>query len=219
MDFTLTQGPAFTLTRDGTLISPGAVPAIFPGPLASPFFSSQVTPGELEQLQDMIEAIGLPEMTNEKDDDATSTVADATTAMVTYWDSEGAHIYSVYALGVFDAAKPATRATEDLIDILTTLAGRDATAWPGDQVQVVAIPGAIDPGFTDEREWPLEEGVETWEEVFDMRCAVLDATVLDSFADANQATTFPSPEPEWAEVFRLAIRPLHPGETGCEVPS
>jgi hypothetical protein len=104
-DFALTQGPTYTLTRDGILISPAAVPAIFPGPLVTPYMSSQVTPGELDQLQDMIEAIGLPEMVDEYDNDAIDFVADAHTTVVTYWDSEGAHAYSVYALGIAEPTK------------------------------------------------------------------------------------------------------------------
>lgn len=217
-DFALTQGPTYTLTRDGILISPAAVPAIFPGPLVAPYLSSQVTPGELEQLQDMIEAIGLPEMSDERDDDATATVADAHTTVVTYWDENGAHTYSVYALGIAEPRREATRELQEMITVLESLAGRDFAEWTGDQVQLVAIPGAIDPELSEEREWPLDESVETWDEVADMRCAVMDASVLDEFTGANQATTFPSPDPRWAEAFRLAVRPLHPGETGCEVP-
>lgn len=217
-DFALTQGPTYTLTRDGTLISPGAIPAIFPGPLVTPYQSSRVTPGELRQLQDMIEAIGLPEMTDERDDDATANVADASTTVVTYWDEDGAHTYSVYALGIFEPRREATKRLQQMITVLETLAGRSAAGWQGEQIQLVAIPGSIDPEFGEERDWPLDEGVDTWEELADMRCAVMDASVLDEFTDANQATTFPSPDPQWAEVFRLAVRPLHPGETGCELP-
>lgn len=215
----LTQGPAFTLTRDGTLISPGAVFAIFPGPLVSPYYSLQVTPGELDQLQDMIEAIGLPDMVREMDDDAIATVFDAHTTVVTYWDENGAHTYSVYALGIAEPQREESRRLLEMLTALETLAGRSSVEWVGDQVQLVAIPGAIDPEFFEEaEEWPLDETVDTWDEIAGMRCAVLDASVLDEFAGANQATTFPSSDPTWAEVFRLVVRPLHPGETGCQVP-
>ena len=217
-DFALTQGPTYTLTRDGILISPAAVFAIFPGPLVTPYMSSQVTAGELGQLQDMIEAIGLPDMADEQDNDGINTVADAHTTVVTYWDSDGAHTYSVYALGIAEPRREATRGLHQMVTVLETLAGRDFTEWTGDQVQLVAIPGAIDPEFAEEREWPLDEVVDTWDEIGGMRCAVLDASVLEEFAGTNQATTFPSPDPAWAEVFRLAVRPLHPGETGCFVP-
>jgi hypothetical protein len=217
-DFALTQGPTYTLTRDGILISPAAVPAIFPGPLVTPYMSSQVTPGELDQLQDMIEAIGLPAMVDEYDNDAIDFVADAHTTVVTYWDSEGAHAYSVYALGIAEPRREATRALQQMVTVLETIAGRSAAEWLAEQVQLVAIPGAIDPEFGEEREWPLGESVDTWAELAGMRCAVMDASVLDEFTDANQATTFPSPDPQWAAVFRLAVRPLHPGEAGCELP-
>src|SRR5690554_6204015 len=217
--FFLTQGPAFTLTRDGKLISPGAVPAIFPGPMVTPYFSSQVTPGELSQIQDMIEAIGLPDMVREMDDDAIATVFDAHTTVVTYWDENGAHTYSVYALGIAEPQREESRRLQEMITVLETLAGRSSVEWVGDQVQLVAIPGAIDPElFEEAEEWPLDETVDTWDEIASMRCAVLDASVLEAFAGANQATTFPSPDPAWADVFRLAVRPLHPGETGCQVP-
>ena len=207
-----------TLTRDAILLSPGRVPAIFPGPLVMPSMSSQVTPGELDQLEDMIEAIGLPDMTDERDDDAGATVADASTTVVTYWDENGAHRYSVYALGITEPQREATEGLQKMITVLETLAGRDFTEWTGEQVQMVAIPGAIDPEFAEEREWPLDATVDTWDEINGVRCAVLEASVLDQFEGANQATTFPSPDPAWAEVFRLVVRPLHPGETGCAAP-
>lgn len=217
VDFALTQGPTYTLTRDGILISPAAVPAIFPGPLVTPYMSSQVTPGELDQLQGMIEAIGLPDMVDEHDNDAATFVADAPTTVVTYWDSAGAHTYSVYALGIVEPRREATRGLRQMITVLETIAGRGAAEWMEEKVQLVAIPGVLDPEFGEELEWPLGESVDTWAELAGMRCAVMDASVLEEFTGANQATTFPSPDPQWAEVFRLAVRPLHPGETGCEL--
>lgn len=219
-DFALTNGPYLTLTRDGLLISAAAVPAIFPGPLVTPYMASQVSPGEMDQLRGMIEDSGLPDITDEWDDDASNTVADAHTTVVTYWDDDGnPHRYSVYALGIQPPRREMSRAVADMITILETLTGNDATDWQGEKYQFVAIRGPIDPGFPDEREWPLEETVDTWTELAGMRCAVLDGTVLGEFAEANQATTFPSPDPAWSDVFRLAVRPLHPGETGCEMPA
>jgi hypothetical protein len=218
-DFFLTRGPTYTLTRDGRLISPGAVPAIFPGPLVMPHWVSQVTPGEMGQIERMIGSIGLPDMIDERDDDNPGGVADAPTTVVTYWDDDGqAHRYSVYALGIQPNPRREARELQELITVIETLAGRDATEWVAEQYQFVALPGALDPEFSGEMDWPLEETVDTWDEINGLRCAVLGADDLPRFAEANQATTFPSPDPAWADVFRLAVRPLHPGETGCEVP-
>ncbi len=48
-----------------------------------------------------IEEIGLPEMTDERDDTQMNNVADASTYVVTFFDAEGQeHKYSVYALGL-----------------------------------------------------------------------------------------------------------------------
>jgi hypothetical protein len=216
-EFFLTAGPTYTLTRDGFLLSEGAVLAIFPGPLVTPYWQAKVTPAELDQIREMIGKIGLDEMVDEHDE-GPSGVADAPTTVVTYWDDRGEpHRYSAYALGFGNPGREESRQVQDLISVLEQLAGREAEPYEAEKYQFVAIPGAIDPTMSTDMEWPLEEGVDTWKEINGFRCAVLDAADLEQFADANQATTFASPDADWAEEFRLAVRPLHPGETGCEV--
>lgn len=220
VDMIMGRGPVYTLTPDGQLIFEGAVPAIFPGPLLPNQLVTGVSDGEMRQIRNMIERMGLPAMVDEVDDANTSHVADAHTTVITYWDADGAHRYSVYALGMGTGApRPATRVVEELVGVLDTVAHTgDSVPYQPDRVRVIAGEGTVDPEFADLRDWPLPDtDLASWEDLGNgWRCRVFDGAVLARFDDATSVTTWRSPTlGDGPAELGLIVRGLHPGEEDC----
>jgi hypothetical protein len=223
IDWILRRGPLYTLTSDGRLISEGPVPAIFPGPLVTPYWVTQLTDGEMRQIREMIDGMGLAEMVEESDDSNADFIADATTEVITYWDADGTHRYSVYALGLEgdrQPSRPATRVFAELRIVLDTIAfsGRAQTPYQPDQIRVIAGEGMIDPEFTDIRDWPFPDtDLGDFDRVDDTWwCLAFDASALGPFIDATQATMWRNPVPgEHPAEIQLLVRALHPGEDDC----
>jgi hypothetical protein len=216
------RGPVYTLTAGGRLVSEGPVPAIFPGPLLPNYLITVVTDGEMRQIRNLIERMGLPDMVDEVDDSNTTHVADAHTTVITYWDTRGTHRYSVYALGMgMGTPPPATRVLEEFVGVLDTLAfTRDSIPYQPKRVRVLAAEGTVDPDFADLREWPLPDtDFSDWVDALGLSCKAFDADVLEVFESATQVTTWRSPTPgEGPAELTLIVRGLHPGEGDCPEP-
>ena len=221
VEFVLGRGPTYTLLNDGRLISEGPVAAIYPGPLVPNYLVGQVSEDDLAAILSIVDDMGLDEITEVADDSAADFVADATTEVVTYWDENGTHVYSVYALGIEpDPENPMTAGFLALLDAIgNALATVDAVPYEGETARVVAgvAMAPIDPEFEDVREWPLDDDTESWTELPNgWRCQVFDSEILTRFEDATQATTWLHPDPMMdAPTYTLLVRPLHPGEPDC----
>jgi hypothetical protein len=222
----LGRGPTFTLTADRRLIFEGPVIAIYPGPLLPNYQVARLSETQVDEILALVDRIGLPDMEHETDDSAASKVADATTEVVTYWDDNGVHQYSVYGLGIDpDRSNPATAATFELVETLATAGfeGETETYQP-DRVRIIAGVAVVapDPEFEDVRPWPLEgEDPTLWTELqLGFTCTVLGPEVLELFAEATQVTQWLHPvETMDAPPFTLLVRPLHPGEPDCPTTS
>lgn len=220
MELVLGRGPRYTLVADGRLIHQGPVIAIYPGPLLPNYLVSQINEDQMNTVLELVDEIGLPEMENQIDDTAARFVADATTEVVSYWDSEGEHSYSVYALGIEpDSSNPSTDAFTELLVVLDQLAAQgSAVAYQPERVQVIAGVGFADPEFADVRGWPLDNtDFSDWETLpNEWVCTTYGPEVLDIFADANQTTQWTHPDPMMdTPALTLLVRPLHPGESDC----
>jgi len=218
-ELALTAGPSFTLTTDGRLFTPGAVPAIYPGPLVYPYFVSQITPGHLGQIQTMIERIGLPDMDDVVEDTASDFLADAGTTVITYWDSNGEHRFSVYALGFADRASQAAKDFAELRDVLQELSWRnEPTDYEPERFRVVAGQGMldVDEDFVDVRPWPLPDtDLSSWSLVeHGWVCRAFGVEFLDQFLNASQVTRWTNPS-QGSEDLTLYVRLLLPGEDNC----
>jgi hypothetical protein len=218
----LGRGPTYTLLADGRLVFEGPVILVYPGPLLPNYQETQLTDDEVDELTGLVEAIGLPGMVSETDDSAAAQIADATTEVVTFWDENGKHEYSVYGLGIEpDPAKAATAATLDLVEALSTMGfSGEARPYEPDRVRVIAgvSQTAPDPAFEDVRAWPIDgEDPTEWSELsLGFTCTVLGPETLELFADATQATQWLHPtETMDAPPFNLLVRPLQPGEPDC----
>ncbi len=150
-----------------------------------------------------------------------NSVADATTEVVTYWDGEQFHQYSVYALGIGTNPNPATAATAELVGALSEAAfSGSSEEYLGDRVRVISGVAQVapDPGFEDVRAWPLDgEDPNHWTELnLGFTCKVFGPEVIGTFRGATQVTQWLHPNPMMdAPPFVLLIRPLHPGEPDC----
>jgi hypothetical protein len=223
VEFVVNQGPSLVLERDGTVISQGPQIEIYPGPLLANWQESQLDDETMLFVLEELDAIGFPEIDRVDNTEITG-VADAPTTSVTFYNQDGEHVFSVYALGIADQG-----ITDARVPILANLVQElyDATALVTGQsyepsaIQVVAGEAgefdANDPtvNFLD---WPLadayadmsETGVEGW------RCAAYEGeqaqSLLEVFSGANQATYFTADGVD----YRFQVRPLFPGEEPCE---
>lgn len=213
----INNGPRYTILGDGTVIFPGVIPLLYPGPLVHPYMKASLSGSQLDSIIAMIDRMGLPEMGSEHDDSATQFVADATTEVITFWDEAGKHTYSVYALGIQDDPVPATEAFKELVETLDRFtAETEAEPYQPESYRVVAGETFVDPEFEDVRPWPLTgETPEDWESLPNgWTCTTITASEAEAFTDASQATTWENPDGEGDPVY-LLVRPLFAGEGAC----
>lgn len=224
LELLLANGPSYTVMSDGELILPGAVEEIYPGPLIPPYWVEHLSDDDMGLIMDLVREIRLPQMVDETDDSAASYVADATTEVITYWDENGAHRYSVYALGISanplnpdEPADPRTEAFRQLFEMLGGLAPGDSTPYRPESVRVIAGLSTLgtDPEFVDVRDWPFSDDTpDTWSRLDqNWSCKAFGTEILDQFSDAKQTTTWSLRDDE----YQLLVRPLLPGEPDCPV--
>ena len=221
LEVALNQSPSFTLLTDGMLIFRGAIPAIFPGPLLPNLQQVKLTADQMNDVRVLIDAIGLPDITDYVNNDANSFVADASSTVAIYVDDDGVtHRMSVYALGL----------QEDMPDELANLSllaekldsfsyeGPAGEPYNADTVIVRVLEGGnFGAEFEDVRPWEFAfEPGEVPIQMPDIPCHVLEGdsadAVLALLAGATQVT-------QWEHTngtFTVLGRGLLPGETGCD---
>ncbi len=220
IEYLLAGGPAYTLLADGRLTHKGPAVGAYPGPLVRGYLVTPLDGEAMDSILALVSRIGLPDIGFEHDDSAADRVMDAGNAVITYWDDQGQHIYSVYALGLGDfSSRSATKAFEELLGLFQhlTVTG-SSTPYQPERVRVIAGIGFTDPESDDVRNWPLPDTeLSTWMPLRDSWvCRTYGPEVLDLFADATELTRWRQPEPMMdAPVYTLLIRPLHPGEPDC----
>jgi hypothetical protein len=218
VEIALGNGPRYTLLGDGRLIFQGVQTLQFPGPLVAPFFVAQLDGGQMNAVLAMVDDIGLPEFEDEVDDSANNVVADATTETITFWDENGEHRLSVYALGIEETPSERNAAFLELIETFDRFtASADAEPYVAERIQVLSGPGFESDGFADHRPWPLDEAWDEWVELdIGWTCRIFESSVLETFSDATQATTWEIPDVfSYSAPVKLLVRPLFPGESDC----
>lgn len=228
VEWNLGRGPTFTLTDDRRLVFPGVTTLEYPGKLIPNYQVGHLSDEQFAEVRRLLDEMDLGSVTDEHDGSVVN-VADASTEVIRYWDDEGVHRYSVYALGITDEPRSErTAAFSELFEYLHEISATiDAEEYQPQQIRVVAGPDyeGQDPQFIDIRAWPLEgENPEDWAEFATIAedqvwtCKVFEGSVAETFSEATQATRWMHPtESGDAQNFNLLVRPLHPGEEGCEL--
>lgn len=222
VEWNLGNGPMFTVTKGGEFVFPGVTTLEYPGRLVPSYFSAQLDEDQLARINELLTVMGIAAIDDEHDD-SVDNVADASTEVIRFWDEDGVHKYSVYALGITDnPASDTTAAFADLVDYLHELSGTvEGGEYQPERVRVVAGPyqGGFDAEFERIEEWPLEgENPDDWDTFTtvgedEWTCKAFDTSTLEVFADARQTTIYTHPE-DGSQV-QLLVRPLHPGEEDC----
>ena len=224
VEYLLGSGPHYTLLADGRLIHRGPSVGAYPGPLVTGYVVTSLDAETMNPILELVTEIGLPRIDFEYDDSAADRVMDAGNTVITYWDQNGQHVYSVYALGLGEfSSRRSTKAAEDLVTLLDRVAAAGPVEpYRPDRVRVLAGVGIPDPEIGDVRDWPLPDSdLASWTPVATpfgeaWACRVYGPEIVDVFADATELTRWTPPEPAGdAPPYTLLVRPLHPGEPDC----
>lgn len=218
IEFVYNPLPAYILLADGRLLYQRPQIDIFPSPMLPSVQQVQLGADGVAQVLDLVQAIGLPDITEEFNNDASAFVADASTTAITYFDAAGSHKFSIYALGITDNRSGRVELAQRLTALLDTLAGTAQTSEPYqvDRLQIL-VTEAFEHELSVTQPWNLPFAVADTRSVAQggVRCIALDGTAaqqaLSIFAEAHQLTFFE----DAGSVLRLIVRPLLPGEAGC----
>lgn len=221
IEFILGQTPRYVLTADRVLYHQGVQPAIYPGPLVPSIQASRVPEDDWRDIMRAIDAAGLPDIDEVADNGASDRIADASTTVVTLFDTNGEHRYSVYALGI-EAGAPGTPvvALEQLIADLEEVAFGAAAFEPFEperyEIRVSAGTEGLDPQLVSRMAWPLpSDPAELAPAGGGWGCDIVAGADVRDFAqaliEATQATVWTDGDGE----YRMIVVPLFPHQTGC----
>jgi hypothetical protein len=230
----LSTVPRLTVLADGTVITAGVVPAMYPGPAIMPLRETKVAPADVRSLIDQARDAGLLERPI---DFGQPPIADAPTTVVTIVADGVTHQHRAEALSesattgptgtgisgtgsLSDAAVAHRRALQSFIDAadgLTGAAGSDGEWLPSTIAVTVTGPYQSDPSgpVVAPVDWPL-----SWKPALpttsgEMPCTLVrgaDAAVLlDALHGANQRTPWIIDGAARGVVFRAVV----PGDPGC----
>ena len=221
IEFIVGQGPRLVLLRDGTLIVSGPQIEIFPQPLLPNYQTVQLDEETMLFVLEELDALGFADIDSEANDEASNMVADASTTIATFYNQDGPHTFSVYALGI------GTQVTDGRVPILANLVeqlSQTGFSQPGQQYEwdalevMAGIPQApADPEFEDIRPWPLPIRFDEMTDIgFDWRCAAYEGTeaeeLLGTFTGASQVTTWD----DGSMAYSIKVRPLLPEQEPCQ---
>lgn len=221
IEFLVGQGPRLVLLRGGTLVTPGPQVAMYPGPFLPSYQQHQLDEEMRLFVLEELDALDFSSIENEVNDEATSSVADAQTTIVTFFNQDGAHTFSVYALGIgaqFSDARVGILA--NLLDRVSQFGFTGAGGeYPWSAIQVLAGISQVppDPAVATTEPWPLRMSFDQMADTtgFGWRCASFDGaeaqSLLDVFGQANQATMWD----DGSAQYQIAVRPVFPGEEAC----
>jgi hypothetical protein len=220
IEFIVGQGPRLVVLRDGTLIVSGPQIEIFPQPLLPNYQAVQLGEEDMLFVLEELDALGFNEIEDEFNNEAANMVADASTTITTFYNEDGPHTFSVYALGI------GAQVTDGRVPILANLVehlsqfgfSQPGAAYAWEALEVLAgVPQApAEPDFANVQPWPLDVSFDEMTDIgFGWRCASYEGpeaqTLLGLFAGANQVTTWDDGNTEYS----IKVRPLFPQQEPC----
>ncbi len=224
--------PAVAITADGVVVTQGAVPAIFPGPLVSPLVGRSISAEGFGRIVQAARDLGL--LTGQSDftggarpgqalgrielvagDPVVELVGDPGRVMQCITTPCDPAPGSPEAFGAF---------WQRLVDLQSWLGpelGPEASYQPG--AYAILVGSAPDPQGLPQApaDWPLDEPLATLgDPVGDgvHRCATVrgdDAAALRPALEAATQITAWTQDPSTSATFGLTVRPLLPGEDVC----
>lgn len=218
--------PSLVVSGDGRAFVPGAVPAIYPGPLLMPMGVRTISEAGMQRLLELASTAGL--LAAAPDYSADTMVADAPDTVVRFTVDAGSFEHRAYALGFVvdaqgapaDEVTPARRALHEYVlalgDLATTVGAElgEETLFEPTEYRVRATPvteadlAGFDPAPTIV-EWPASIGLDL---ATAAECARVSADTVGSvFADADQLTHFR----QGGVIYRLAVAGVLPGDPVC----
>ena len=221
--------PEFSLFGDGTVVTVGAQPQIYPGPALPGLLERHLTEAGVQAVLRAAARAGLlgPDRTFRR-----AGISDMPTTVFTLSAEGRTHVVSVYDLGGASPGVPAAErlARRRLADLEARL--RDLSSWlragsyskegpfvPG-SMSLFVRPYVADPNLSEPPErWPLSTRLATFgrpsNDLPGARCGTVRghaaAAVLDLARRTNQLTPWRSD----GSSFSLMFRPLLPDQAGC----
>lgn len=224
-DFAFRSVPRVVVYDDGTVIAPGAVPAIYPGPATTPLFSGTLDAAALHELLAAAAAAGLIGGTPDVGDQGDIPIADAPSTRVTVVVDGDERVVEAYALveagadmgqtGLSDEQLEARAALAELVALADRAVLAAETPYEPARYRVLGSEPPADPGTDvapNELAWP--EGVP---EPIEATCVSIGGDAAAGFA-ATLASA--SEITRWSigdRVLNVAVRPVLPHEPDCPV--
>ena len=219
VEFNLQRVPRFTVFDDGTVVTPTGNQFRFPGPALVPLVRHQLDDATLTDLLDLVRDSGLDDIDAVDLNEATN-VADASTTVVRYYDDEGEHRISIYALG-FDGPSTDARAAivESMIERLDEATDTsDPDPYLADRLVVFSqAAGELDPAeVRSAGSWPFDFTIsDMTSEVAGYACLTLDGEEANAVADVLDGADSMTVWDLDGTDHRVLARPLLPHQDGC----
>lgn len=218
--FDFARTPALLISGAGLALVPGAVPAVYPGPLLMPIYERTIDEAGIQAVLVAAQAAGLLAPPPDYTLPDGLGVADAADTVVTIAAGGTTYVHRAYALDIDMAVStPARDRLRRFVSLVGDLPTAVGAAHLGPEAPLVAASyrlqaRAVDPAqFTDPKPtvvpWPSGTGVVLADAG---TCAQVDATKVGTlFTDANQLTFFQ----DGAVVYQLALAAMLPGDSPC----
>lgn len=232
--------PVISIYGDGTVLVPGAVPAIYPGPALAPLQRATITPAGMQVLLEAAREAGLLGPDAHYD---LGGIMDASSSEFTVNADGSVHTISAYALfesGGRDPQNPGAdpavmEARARLLTFQNQLGNLEALLGPEVGDATPYVPAALqllvtDGAPVDEQAlgqepiaWPLDVPLAEFGEtmpslIMGERCGVVSDSDAEKLIPLAQQANTLTPWTDGDGVFGIAFRPLLPGETGCPEP-
>ncbi len=220
--------PTVVIDGSGMYVVPGAVPAIFPGPLVGPLFARQVSDAGRGTILGWAKELGL--LTGQTDFTGGGGLPGGMTGRIELTvDGALVRLSGLPDLAASDPEPGSPQAFGELWRRIASLpetlpgeVGAEGPYVPQGYALLVGPAPAPQGGLSGEiADWPLEESLATFGgPVMDgsYRCGIVegeDATTLGAaVAKANQLTQW-TQDPETSATFGLTVRPIIAGENAC----
>lgn len=220
--------PTAVIDGSGMYIVPGAVDAIFPGPLVGPLFARQVSDAGRDTILGWAKELGL--LTGQTDFTGGGGLPGGMTGQITLTlDGVPVTLSGLPDLTAPDPEPGSPQAFGELwrriVSLPETLPGElgaEAPYVPQGYALLVGPAPVSEGGMTAQiADWPLEESLATFGGPVangTYRCGIVEGedaiTLGAAFAKANQLTQW-TQDPETSATFGLTVRPIIAGENPC----